>query len=158
MHVFFFIPILHAEWLNSITAPVCCDRLRFFSVTFSFVNPPTRCPGKMAAEEQCSAPPRWRPISLTHVEYPAGKWITFLSRVFERRYIVMQCIVFCNHDALCFSVEWTSPLLVAKQWEIGNSACIGPQGMGLFGISSSRLLKEDCSTYGPNILVYFKSW
>uniref|UniRef100_A0A8C1XZP1 Dolichyldiphosphatase n=1 Tax=Cyprinus carpio TaxID=7962 RepID=A0A8C1XZP1_CYPCA len=26
----------------------------------------------MASEEQCSAPPRWRSISLTHVEYPAG--------------------------------------------------------------------------------------
>ncbi|KAF5893842.1 putative helicase senataxin isoform X1, partial [Clarias magur] len=26
----------------------------------------------MAAEEQCSAPPRWQSISLTHVEYPAG--------------------------------------------------------------------------------------
>lgn len=34
-----------------------------------------RCPGKMASEEQCSAPPRWRSISLTHVEYPAGKSI-----------------------------------------------------------------------------------
>ncbi|TSK72033.1 putative helicase senataxin [Bagarius yarrelli] len=26
----------------------------------------------MAAEEQCSAPPRWQSISLTHVEYPTG--------------------------------------------------------------------------------------
>ncbi|XP_028827207.1 dolichyldiphosphatase 1 [Denticeps clupeoides] len=26
----------------------------------------------MAAEEQCSAPPRWQSISLTHVEYPPG--------------------------------------------------------------------------------------
>ncbi|KAG7477267.1 dolichyldiphosphatase 1 [Megalops cyprinoides] len=26
----------------------------------------------MASEEQCSVPPRWRSISLTHVEYPAG--------------------------------------------------------------------------------------
>ncbi|XP_016325766.1 dolichyldiphosphatase 1 [Sinocyclocheilus anshuiensis] len=26
----------------------------------------------MASEEQCSAPPGWRSISLTHVEYPAG--------------------------------------------------------------------------------------
>lgn len=30
------------------------------------------CPGKMALEEQCSAPPRWRSISLTHVEFPEG--------------------------------------------------------------------------------------
>ncbi|TRY95051.1 hypothetical protein DNTS_004686 [Danionella cerebrum] len=26
----------------------------------------------MASEEQCSAPPQWRSISLTHVEYPTG--------------------------------------------------------------------------------------
>ncbi|XP_029371928.1 dolichyldiphosphatase 1 isoform X2 [Echeneis naucrates] len=26
----------------------------------------------MALEEQCSAPPRWRPVSLTHVEFPDG--------------------------------------------------------------------------------------
>lgn len=68
----------------------------------------------MAAEEQCSAPPRWRPISLTHVEYPAGKGILGLSPVFEPSYIRVQCIAFCNHAALCFSVEWTRPLLVAK--------------------------------------------
>lgn len=31
------------------------------------------CPGKMALDEQqCSAPPRWRSISLTHVEFPEG--------------------------------------------------------------------------------------
>ncbi|KAF3849390.1 hypothetical protein F7725_015887 [Dissostichus mawsoni] len=30
------------------------------------------CPGKMALEEQCSAPPQWRSISLTHVEFPEG--------------------------------------------------------------------------------------
>ncbi|XP_063065968.1 dolichyldiphosphatase 1 [Engraulis encrasicolus] len=37
----------------------------------------------MAAEEQCSAPPRWRPISLTHVEYPAddltGQVLAYIS-------------------------------------------------------------------------------
>lgn len=32
------------------------------------------CPGKMALDEQqCSAPLRWRSISLTHVEFPEGK-------------------------------------------------------------------------------------
>ncbi|XP_055009327.1 mitoguardin 2 isoform X1 [Boleophthalmus pectinirostris] len=30
------------------------------------------CPGKMALEEQCSAPARWRSISLTHIEFADG--------------------------------------------------------------------------------------
>uniref|UniRef100_A0A8C7YHB1 Dolichyldiphosphatase n=1 Tax=Oryzias sinensis TaxID=183150 RepID=A0A8C7YHB1_9TELE len=33
---------------------------------------PRLCPGKMALEEQCSAPPRWQAISATHVEFPEG--------------------------------------------------------------------------------------
>lgn len=48
-----------------------------------------RCPGKMASEEQCSAPPRWRSISLTHVEYPAGKGI--FSSLFTPRSRSRRC-------------------------------------------------------------------
>uniref|UniRef100_A0A8C3JZG4 Dolichyldiphosphatase n=1 Tax=Calidris pygmaea TaxID=425635 RepID=A0A8C3JZG4_9CHAR len=33
---------------------------------------PARYPGKMAAVGECSLPAPWRPVSLTHVEYPAG--------------------------------------------------------------------------------------
>ena len=42
-----------------------------------------RCPGKMASEEQCSAPPQWRSISLTHVEFPAGKCSQRTNLVFR---------------------------------------------------------------------------
>lgn len=38
------------------------------------------CPGKMALEEQCSAPPRWRSISLTHIEFPEGKCARLVPR------------------------------------------------------------------------------
>uniref|UniRef100_A0A3B4F4Z4 Uncharacterized protein n=2 Tax=Pseudocrenilabrinae TaxID=318546 RepID=A0A3B4F4Z4_9CICH len=39
----------------------------------------------MALEEQCSAPPRWRSISLTHVEFPeddlTGHLLAYISLI-----------------------------------------------------------------------------
>lgn len=50
-------------------APFTIGSTRVWGVSLGL---PRLCPGKMALEEQCSAPPRWRSISLTHVEFPEG--------------------------------------------------------------------------------------
>lgn len=67
-----------------------------------------RCPGKMAAEEQCSVPPRWQSISLTHVEYPAGecklRFFVFFTKV---SHIVEKHFVFAGKSVWGFTTEWT---------------------------------------------------
>lgn len=69
------------------------------------------CPGKMALEEQCSAPPRWRSISLTHVEFPEGTYTSFDSR--DCRVSVRQRQP-SNSRRACFqATEWT-PGHIAK--------------------------------------------
>lgn len=67
------------------------------------------CPGKMALDEQqCSAPPRWRSISLTHVEFPEGMYAQNGSLTIEvvltgRRFLIFEVCV-CSRTA-----EWTQP-------------------------------------------------
>lgn len=73
------------------------------------------CPGKMALEEQCSAPPRWRSISLTHIEFPEG---TYTSFVFPKcRCAVSQQPCSKSRRACLRATEWTPPLVIPPNCE-----------------------------------------
>lgn len=73
------------------------------------------CPGKMALEEQCSAPPRWRSISLTHVEFPDGTYASFVSRNY--RSAVSQQRYSKSRRACLRATEWTPPLVIPPNCE-----------------------------------------
>lgn len=74
MQIFFPTENLHGEWPISLAARGKRGLAEAAQASHAdSSNLAARCPGKMAAEEQCSAPPRWKSISLTHVEYPAGE-------------------------------------------------------------------------------------
>lgn len=68
------------------------------------------CPGKMALEEQCSAPPRWRSISLTHVEFPEGTYSRHFSETTETPLTAGRFVIF--EQCVCLlATEWTRPLV-----------------------------------------------
>lgn len=69
------------------------------------------CPGKMALDEQqCSAPPRWRSISLTHVEFPEGMYAQNVTLSVEVALTGSRFIIF-EERACLLTAEWTQPLL-----------------------------------------------
>lgn len=60
------------------------------------------CPGKMALEEQCSALPRWRSISLTHVEFPDGTYSQHVPVTSEASISAAAVSLYCSAFVFVF--------------------------------------------------------
>lgn len=79
------------------------------------------CPGKMALEEQCSAPPQWRAVSLTYVEFPEGRWTRRVSPTAEALLTGRGELIF--EERVCsLATERTRSLVILPNCETPQSA------------------------------------